>query len=60
MHSLLNKIVIADDDPIMLRILTTHLKADGYEVFTASNGRQALDLVEQHLPSYFIMDWEMP
>ncbi len=60
MQTLLNKIVIADDDPIMLRILKTHLAADGYEVYAASNGRQALELVELHQPSYFIVDWEMP
>ena len=60
MHTLLNKVAIVDDDPTVLQVLTAYLKASGYEVYAASTGRQALELVEQYQPSYFIVDWEMP
>jgi diguanylate cyclase (GGDEF)-like protein len=60
MQNLLNKVLIADDDPAILRILQAHLTAVGYVVFAATNGRQALELVEQYHPSYLITDWDMP
>ena len=60
MFRLLNKVLIADDDPLILRLLTSYLEAGGYEVLTAGNGRHALELVEQHQPSYLITDWNMP
>lgn len=55
-----NKVLIADDDPAMLRLLTTHLKSGGYEVITAENGIEALKLAAEECPSYLITDWEMP
>jgi diguanylate cyclase (GGDEF)-like protein len=58
--AMLNKVLIVDDDPAMLRILTAHLEAGGYEVYAASSGRRALELVQQEQPSYVVTDWEMP
>ena len=46
--------------PRSLRILESHLKAGGYEVLSASNGREALEVVERHEPCYLITDWNMP
>jgi two-component system, cell cycle response regulator len=60
MCNLLNKVLIADDDPAIVRILQAHLTSGGYEVFAAADGRQALELIEQHHPSYLITDWDMP
>jgi two-component system cell cycle response regulator len=60
MDSLLNKVLIVDDDPAIRRILHAHLTAGGYEVFSAASGSQALDLLERHHPSYLITDWDMP
>jgi two-component system, cell cycle response regulator len=60
MSDLLNKVLIADDDPAIVRILEAHLKSGGYEVFAAHDGRQALELIERHHPCYLITDWDMP
>jgi diguanylate cyclase (GGDEF)-like protein len=59
-HQLLNKVLIVDDDPAIVRILTAYLKKGGYEVFAASNGQEALVLLAQHHPSFLITDWNMP
>ena len=40
------RIMIVDDDPAILRLLSTNLKARGYEVVTATNGEEALDAVQ--------------
>jgi diguanylate cyclase (GGDEF)-like protein len=56
----INRVLIVDDDPAIARILQAHLKAGGYEVVVAQNGREALESVQTHHPSYLITDWEMP
>ena len=38
-------ILIVDDDPAILRLLSTNLKARGYEVITATNGEESLEAV---------------
>jgi putative two-component system response regulator len=53
-------IVIADDDPIAIELLRESLLADGHQVETAENGRQAYDLLEQGQARVLISDWEMP
>ncbi|MDP6554249.1 MAG: response regulator [Pirellulaceae bacterium] len=55
-----NDILIVDDDPAMLRVLTCILKSSGYDIRTARSGQQALKLIEQEAPSFLISDWEMP
>jgi len=55
-----NKVLIVDDDPAMLRILTVQLKLGGYEVFAANTSRRALELVKLEQPEYLITDWDMP
>lgn len=54
------KIVIAEDDPIAIELLRESLLADGHEVETAENGRDALDLIERGSARVLISDWEMP
>ena len=53
-------IVTADDDPQLLRLVVRNLEFDDYEVFTASNGKQALDLIETHIPDAVLLDVMMP
>ena len=57
---LLNKVLIVDDDPALLRILSAYLKSGGYEVCAASSGQQALQLVKSEKPSFLVTDYEMP
>jgi len=54
------RILIADDDPQILRALRITLKARGYEVVTASDGRAALDAAATTHPDLVVLDLGMP
>lgn len=54
------KILIADDEPDILEILSFNLAAEGYEVFTAKNGDDALDKAKLTKPDLIILDVMMP
>ncbi len=54
------KVLVADDDPATLRILKRNLSGYGYEVLTAVDGLQALDILELELPEIMILDITMP
>src|SRR6185436_2031270 len=54
------KILIADDEPDILEIIQFNLKAEGYDVFTAKNGNEAIDEAKKHLPDLIILDIMMP
>jgi diguanylate cyclase (GGDEF)-like protein len=53
-------ILAVDDDPVSLRLLVHHLRADGHAVITASNGRDALALALARAPHVVMSDWMMP
>ncbi len=54
------KILIADDEPDILEIIQYNLKTEGYEVATAKNGNDALDLAKRFNPDLIILDIMMP
>ncbi|HEY0726401.1 MAG TPA: diguanylate cyclase [Pyrinomonadaceae bacterium] len=55
------KILIAEDDPVSCRILTTSLKAWGHEIVVTRNGSDALEALRQDgAPMLAILDWMMP
>ena len=55
------KILVADDDRVVRRIVVTKLSGLGYDVTDVEDGREALDLLESgHLPSLLITDSLMP
>jgi len=54
------RILVADDDPIVQQFVSSILMENGYEVFTASDGRQALDMVREIKPDLVILDLIMP
>ena len=53
-------ILVADDDPVMVRLLTLALEQDGFRVVTASDGKTALRLARLERPALILLDWEMP
>jgi len=55
------RILIVDDDPSILRLVGDKLERVGFEVFTATSGQRALQLVEKRgLPHLAIVDINMP
>lgn len=53
-------VLIVDDDPKLLKMLQRTLAYESLSVFTASNGLDALLLVQAHQPDLIILDWMMP
>ena len=53
-------ILVADDDPDILSIVSMSLETQGYTVYKATNGREAVDLARQHHPDLVLMDMMMP
>jgi len=55
------KVLIADDDLVTLRLLEVTLKSWGYEVCTATDGVEALRIIEEGArPEMALLDWQMP
>jgi two-component system, OmpR family, alkaline phosphatase synthesis response regulator PhoP len=53
-------LVVADDDPDILRLLERRLSRRGYEVVTAADGRSALEAVRRTGPHAVVLDRLMP
>lgn len=53
-------ILIADDEPRMIKLVTDFLKKDGFNVLAAGNGRQALEIFNNHHIDLVILDVMMP
>jgi len=53
-------ILIVDDEPDILDFLSYTIKKEGYRVFTAKNGDEAIKLAQQLRPSLILMDVMMP
>ena len=53
-------ILIVDDEPDILDFLSYTIKKEGYRVFTAKNGEEAIKLAQQLRPSLILMDVMMP
>jgi putative two-component system response regulator len=54
------RILVVDDDPMIVDVLTRFLSREGYEVITAQNGVEALGQVERHKPDLILLDVTMP
>ncbi|MHB1922689.1 MAG: response regulator transcription factor [Chitinophagaceae bacterium] len=54
------KILIAEDEPIMLKTLELRLKKDGHEVICTSDGREAMIQIRAQQPDLVITDIMMP
>lgn len=53
-------ILVVDDDPAILRLLCTNLKARGYKVTTATDGEESLEAVQRDFVDLIILDIMMP
>ncbi|MEW6093094.1 MAG: response regulator transcription factor [Chloroflexota bacterium] len=54
------KILVVDDEPSILNLVTSYLKAEGYEVFTASDGPAALKAAKVYKPELIVLDIMLP
>ena len=54
------RILIADDEPNQLELLSFNLLKAGYVVLKANDGRMAADMIDEQLPDLVILDWMMP
>jgi two-component system, cell cycle response regulator len=54
------KVLAIDDDPRILRLLRHYLRQSGYEVLTAQNGEEGLQIVLDESPQIVVTDWMMP
>jgi DNA-binding NtrC family response regulator len=54
------KILIVDDEPDTILILQDRLEMDNYEVVTATDGYEALELIDRGLPDLVLLDIQMP
>ncbi len=52
--------MVADDDPFILKMLNRALSFEGYHVVLATNGEEALQLIEQVGPDLLVLDIMMP
>lgn len=54
------KILLVDDEPDILEIVGYNLSNEGYTVFTAQNGKEALQVAEKNEPEIILLDIMMP
>jgi len=54
------KILLVDDEPDILEIVSYNLKNDGYQIYTANNGLEAIELAIKINPQLIILDVMMP
>jgi DNA-binding NtrC family response regulator len=54
------RVLLVDDEPDFLETLVKRLKKRKLEVFAASNGREAIELVKETLPDVVVLDVKMP
>lgn len=54
------KILLADDDPMLQKLIANTLKLEHHEVIVAVNGQEALDLIRSEKPDLVILDIMMP
>jgi len=57
---MLAKILVVDDSLLMRQLLDNILAAEGYEVFLASNGEEAIEVAKERRPRIIVMDINMP
>ncbi|HVZ24529.1 MAG TPA: response regulator [Sediminibacterium sp.] len=54
------KILVAEDEPLLLKTIELKLKKEGYEVLTATDGRAAIAAIQEQEPDMVITDIMMP
>ena len=53
-------VLVVDDEQNIVNIIAFNLKKEGYEVLTAGDGEEAVEIVEKHQPDLILLDIMMP
>jgi CheY-like chemotaxis protein len=54
------KVLIVDDDPLFLKITTTQLSNEGFDVLTAKDGCEAIEVARKQKPNLLLLDVNLP
>jgi DNA-binding response OmpR family regulator len=54
------KVLVVEDDPFFQRVLEKRLRAEGYQVLTAADGREGMRHIVASEPDLVLSDWMMP
>ncbi len=54
------KVLIIDDDQMIINMWTVALKQENYEVISATNGKQGVDEAKRNMPNFILLDQIMP
>lgn len=54
------KIIIAEDEPVLIEMYKLYFERAGYEVLKANNGRECIDFVKKEKPDIILLDILMP
>jgi len=55
-----HKLLVVDDEEDIVELLSYNLQLEGYEVFRATNGMEALNQARKHLPDLILLDLMLP
>jgi two-component system phosphate regulon response regulator PhoB len=53
-------ILIIEDEPAQMELISYNLKAQGFQITRADNGEDGLELIQDVLPDLIILDWMLP
>ena len=53
-------ILVVDDEPAVLKVLVTRLNLAGYQVLSAQDGEQALEVFHRESPDLVVLDVMLP
>src|SRR5512135_1028805 len=56
----MTKILVIDDEPSIVNLVSAYLKPEGYEVFTASDGPSGLKAAKAYKPDLIVLDLMLP
>ena len=54
------RVLLVDDDPVIVRLLQVNFRLEGYEVDSAASGEAALQRIRESLPDVIVLDVMMP
>jgi len=56
----MKRVLVVEDDPLSLNIVTTFLRAHGYDILVARTGQQAIDIFQLDRPDMIVLDVQLP